>query len=101
MKVYAVIFDWSTEDGCDLDLYLYDTHKKAYTHYLELIASEKDPELSWAGNAIHQDGSVDNNYYFTERKYKVDGENAYLWSVSMKENWEFHDVIELKIMEVK
>ena len=41
MKVYAVIFNWSTSDDSSVEIELFDTYPKAFNLFTEIIDSEK------------------------------------------------------------
>lgn len=47
MKVYGVIFDWSTSDDSQVDIELFDSYSKAFARFNEIIANEKKPGISW------------------------------------------------------
>lgn len=57
MKVYMVLFDWSTTDDEAIEVELFDTYEKAYTRFTEIIADEKMPDMSWAADAFNEDGT--------------------------------------------
>ena len=50
--VYMVEFDWSVEDGCDVETELFLTYEKALKRYDEIIANEKTDSMSWVADAI-------------------------------------------------
>ena len=41
MKVYAVIFDWSTSDDSSIEIELFDTYPKAFNRFTEIMDNEK------------------------------------------------------------
>lgn len=45
-KVYMVTFEWSIEDGRDIDIELYSTYSKALEKFNEMINNECNSELS-------------------------------------------------------
>ncbi len=53
--VYMVEFDWSVEDGCNVETELFSNYEKALKHYDEIIANEKTDGMSWVADAINPD----------------------------------------------
>ena len=96
MKVYGVIFDWSTSDDSLVEIELFDTYQKAFSRFNEIIANEKKPEISWVADAF------DDGYEFDEH-IESDGtqEFACWWNITDKNDWYQHDFLEIRIMEVK
>ena len=41
MKVYLVVFEWSTEDDSDVDIEAFDSYEKAANRFSERIQEEK------------------------------------------------------------
>ena len=62
MKVYAVIFDWSTSDDSQVDIELFDTYQKAFNRFHEIIENEKKPEMSWVADAFDDNGKLSDGY---------------------------------------
>ena len=59
MKVYLIVYDWSTSsaDESSVDIEVFDTQKKAYDRFNEIIANEKNPDISWVGSeAVDKNG---------------------------------------------
>lgn len=46
MKVYLVVFEWSTEDDSDVDIEAFDSYEKAAERFNERIQEEKT-DMSW------------------------------------------------------
>ncbi len=99
-NVYMVLFDWSTQDDSAVEAELFDTYEKAYDRYQEIIANEKDPDLSWVGaEAIDENGYFKDGYDFGEHD---DGKPFDCWwNIADKNDWNRHVFIDLKTMEVK
>lgn len=102
MKVYGVIFDWSTSDDSLVEIELFDTYQKAFSRFNEIIANEKKPEISWVADAFDENGNVSDGYEFDEH-IESDGtqEFACWWIITDKNDWYQHDFLEIRIMEVK
>ena len=72
MKVYGVIFDWSTSDDSLVEIELFDTYQKAFARFNEIIANEKKPEISWVADAFDENGNVSDGYEFDENGLETD-----------------------------
>lgn len=46
MKIYLVVFEWSTEDDSDVDIEAFDSYEKATMRFQERINDEKT-DMSW------------------------------------------------------
>jgi len=102
MKVYMVMFDWSTSDDSAVEVELFATYKKAFDRFNEIIANEKIFDVSWAADAFDSNGEVIDGYEFEEH-ILTDGTNEYdcWWNLTDKNDWYCHDFLDLKVMEVK
>ncbi len=102
MKIYGVIFDWSTSDDSLVEIELFDTYRKAFDRFNEIIANEKKPEISWVADAFDEKGNVSDGYEFDEH-IESDGLQEFdcWWNITDKNDWYQHDFLELRIMEVK
>jgi len=101
MTVYIVKFDWSTYDGCDVDLYVYDTYEKAFDKYNELIKNEMNPELSWVGSQAFENGKLQKGYELFEiKRIPETDESEIYWCVENKNDYYQHSYIGIKILEV-
>jgi hypothetical protein len=100
MKVYMVMFDWSTIDDEAVEVELFDTYEKAKTRFNEIIADENNPELSWVGSeAIDENGEINDGFDFEE--HGDAGEYDRWWNITDKNDWNRHVFLDLKVMEVK
>jgi len=103
MKVYMVKFDWRFSDDEDVDIQLFDTYKKAYDHFLQIIKEEKNPDNSWVGSDVFdKDGNIYEGYEVDEH-IESDGTQEYVcwWEVTDKYDWDKREYLTLQIMEVK
>lgn len=102
MKVYAVIFDWSTSDDSQVDIELFDTYQKAFNRFHEIIENEKKAEMSWVADAFDDNDKLSDGYEFDEH-IESDGSQELdcRWNITDKNDWYQHDFLELRIMEVK
>lgn len=102
MKIYMVLFDWSTTDDEAVEVELFDTYKKAYTRFNEIISNEMVFDISWAAEAFDDNGEILDGYEFEEH-IESDGIQEYdcWWNLTNKNDWYVHDFIDLKVMEVK
>lgn len=102
MKVYGVIFDWSTNDDSLVEVELFDTYQKAFDRFNKIIDNEKTSGMSWVVDAFDEKGIVLDGYEFEEH-IESDGlrELDCWWNITDKNDWYQHDFLELRIMEVK
>ena len=83
MKVYLVVFEWSTEDDSDVDIEAFDTYEKATLRFQERINDEKT-DMSWV--ECQPDRRLETYAY---------------WNITNKYNWSMHDYIAIVQLEVK
>ena len=57
MKVYLVVFEWSTEDDSDVDIEAFDSYEKATMRFLERINEEKT-DMSWVHEAFDENDDI-------------------------------------------
>ncbi len=102
MKIYMVMFDWSTQDNSDIEVELFDNYQKAYKRFNEIIANEKVFDISWVADAFDNKGNLLENYELDEH-IESDGINEFdCWlNITNKNDWNTHDFLDLKVMEVK
>ncbi|MDD3832236.1 MAG: hypothetical protein PHW00_06265 [Clostridia bacterium] len=101
MKVYMVLFDWSTSNADDsaIEIELFDSYEKAHNRFEEIIKNEKNPKISWAADAFDEKGKIIDGYEFDEHDYG----HPYdcWWNLTDKNDWYRHDFLDLKELEVK
>ena len=101
MKIYAVIFDWSTSDDSQVDIELFDTYPKAFNCFNEIIENEKKAEMSWVADAFDDNGKLSDGYEFNEHiESNGSQELDCWWNITDKNDWYQHDFLELRIIEV-
>lgn len=105
MKVYIIIYDWSTSsaDDSSIKVEVFDTYKKAYYRFNEIIANEKNPNMSWIGaEAVNENGEIKKDYAFDEH-IESDGTQEFdcWWNITDKNDWYRHNFLDLRGMEVK
>lgn len=102
MKVYAVIFDWSTSDDRSIEIELFDTYPKAFNRFTEIMDNEKKPDMSWVADAFDENGNALDDYELDEH-IESDGSQEFecWWNITDKNDWYQHDFLEIRIMEVK
>ena len=88
MKIYLVVFEWSTEDDSDVDIEAFDSYEKATNRFNERIQEEKT-DMSWVHDA------------FDECPPDTRLETYAYWSITNKYNWQMHDYIAIVQLEVK
>ena len=79
-KVYIVMHEWSSEDGCDTKLTVYSTYDKAYAKFKELISDEMKPEIPWVGDREWKDSILANENFeldFLDRRSETDETECY------------------------
>ena len=101
MKVFMVLFDWSTTDDEDIEIELFDTYEKAYNRFKEIISNEKNPELSRVGKFFDENGNLDNCCELDEYTIPKEDKDPLWWDINDTNDWNRHDFLDLKIMEVK
>ncbi len=100
MKVYLVVFEWSTEDDSDVDIEAFDTYEKATLRFQERINDEKT-DMSWVHDAFDENGDILDGYDFDERQPDRRLETYAYWNITNKYNWSMHDYIAIVQLEVK
>lgn len=102
MKIYTIIFDYSTDDTDGVDVELFDTYEKAVNRFNEIIENEKNPDMSWVGDILDENGNIPEDYEFDRSPDFDDGtEHVLWWNLTDKNNWYRHDFLNLRILEVK
>ncbi len=99
-KAYLVVFDWSTDDGHDVDIDIFDTYEKAVNRYNEIIENEKNPDMSWAASAFNKKGKLEHNYELDELKPDFEKETECYWDLTCKVDWYLHDYLSIRIKEI-
>ena len=100
MKVYLVIFEYSTEDGSDTDIEAFDSYEKAAARFQERINEEKT-DTSWVREAFDENGDILDGYEFDEYQPDTRLETHAYWSIIDKYNWLMRDYIAIVQLEVK
>ena len=101
MKVYMVLFDWSTTDDEAVEVELFDNYTKAHERFCEIILIEQNPDMSWVGEeAFEIDGRIKDGYIFDSNE-DLSGQTDLWWNVTDEDDYNRHSFIDLKIMEVK
>ena len=100
MKVYLVVFEWSTEDDSDVDIEAFDSYEKATMRFLERINEEKT-DMSWVHEAFDESDDILDGYDFDECQPDKRLETYAYWSITNKYYWSMHDYIALVQLEVK
>lgn len=103
MKAYTIVFEWSTDDCDGVDVEVFSTYKKALARYNEIIFNEKKPEISWVADAFDGNGNfIDNDDYVIKcSDFDDSKEHELWWRISKCSNWDFHDHLKLRILEIK
>ncbi len=100
MKVYLVVFEWSTEDDSDVDIEAFDSYEKATMRFQERINEEKT-DMSWVHEAFDENDDILDGYDLNECQPDTRLETYAYWSITNKYNWSMHDYIALVQLEVK
>ena len=96
--LYVVLLDYSTDGYSGIDLYIFDTYQKALNKFNEIIEQEKQPEMNWIGEKFTNntfDYELDTNI-----ENAKDGVELW-WNVTDRNDWYFHDFLDLKIKEIE
>lgn len=100
MKVYLVVFDWSTDDGSDVDIEAFDSYEKAVKRFYERIADEKT-DISWVHEAFDENGEILDGYDFDECAPNKKLETYAYWNITNKYDWYMHEYLSIVQLEVK
>ena len=101
-QVYTVMFDYSTQDCSGIDIYIFDSYKKAVKKFKQIIKDEKNPDTSWVGDA-YINNKLSNEYELDTNIDDIDDkeEHELYWNISCKHDWYLHDFLDLRIKEVE
>lgn len=100
MKVYLVVFQWSTEVDSDTDIEVFDSYGKAVIRFQERIDDEKTYE-SWVREAFDEDGDILDGFDFDECQPDMQLETYAYWHITDPCNYRMHDYIAIIPQEVK
>lgn len=100
MKVYLVVFEWSTEDDADVDIEAFDSYEKAANRFYERIQEEKT-DMSWVHEAFDESDNVLDGYDFDECPPDKHLETYAYWTVTQRTNWQMKDYMAIVTLEVK
>lgn len=100
MKVYLVVFEWSTEDDADVDIEAFDSYEKAANRFYERIQEEKT-DISWVHEAFDESDNVLDGYDFDECPPDKHLETYAYWAVTQRTNWQMKDYMAIVTLEVK
>lgn len=100
MKIYLVLFQYSTEDCDGVETQAFSTYEKAVERFNEIVENEKKPEISWVPNAYENNVLQDNYELECNTKFTDGKEHELWWNLTCKLDWYLHDFIELRILEV-
>jgi len=97
---YLVMFDYSTDDYSGIETFLFDTYEKALKKFKEIISTETNPEKSWVGDCYNK-GNISDNYELDTNIDCADEKLDLWWNFTNKYDWNLHDFIDLKKMEIQ
>lgn len=100
MKVYLVVFEWSTGVDSDTDIEAFDSYEKAAIQFQERINEEKT-DMSWVRDAFDASGDILDGYDFDECQPDMRLETYAYWHIVDPYNWRMHDYIAIVPQEVK
>ncbi|MEG2450685.1 MAG: hypothetical protein RSB09_03015 [Clostridia bacterium] len=101
MKVYLVLFDWSTADNVGVEVEVFDSFDKALYRYNAIIEDENDADLSWVGEEVFDENGDINENFELDTFYDETGEHELWWNVTDTNDWNRHDFLDLRILEVQ
>lgn len=102
MKIYTIVFEWSTNDCDGVDVEVFLTYEKAVNRFNEIIENEHKPEMSWVSDAWDENGDLLKDYILDCNEQFTDNEEHELWwNIECKNDWYFHDNLELRILEMR
>lgn len=98
--MFLVMFDWSTEDDCGIETFLYNDYDAAHKKFKGLVKDELDPEISWVGSrAVNKYGKVKKGYILNYTDSGIKNTDAY-FRVMQDGNYNFHSCIDLIKKEI-
>ena len=98
--MFLVMFDWSTDDDCGIETFLYNDYDAAHRKFAGLVKDELDPETSWVGSqAVNKYGKVKKGYVLDYIDSGVKNTNAY-FRVMQDGNYNVHSCIDLMKKEI-
>ena len=100
MKIYLVVFEWSTEIDSDVDIEAFDSYEKAVMRFQERINDEKT-DMAWIQDAFDENGDILDGYDFDECQPDTRLETYAYWRIADPYNWRMHDYIAIVPQEVK
>ncbi len=100
MKIYLVLFQYSTDDCFGIDTQAFSTYEKAVERFNAIIGDEMKAEISWAADAF-KNGILQDGYELDCNEPFTDGEEHELWwNLQCKNDWYLQDNLELRIIEI-
>lgn len=101
MKIYTVVLQFSSDDADGIDIELFFTYDKAVKRFKEIIETEKQPGMSWVADA-YEDGILLHSYELdASPEFKDNEEHELWWNITCKVDWNIHEFLELRIIEVQ
>lgn len=100
MKVYLVVFEWSDEDGKDIDIEAFDSYEKAAKRFQERIDNEKT-NISWIRDAFDENGDILDGCDFDECQPDTRLETYAYWSIADEYNYLRSDYLSIIQLEVQ
>lgn len=98
--MFLVMFDWSTDDDCGIETFLYNDYDAAHRKFAGLVKDELDPETSWVGSqAVNKYGKVKKGYVLDYIDSGVKNTNAY-FRIMQDGNYNLHSCIDLMKKEI-
>ncbi len=98
--MFLVMFDWSTDDDCGIETFLYNDYDAAHRKFKGLVKDELDPEMSWVGSqAVNRYGKAKKGYILDHTDSGIKNTNAY-FRVMQDGNYTFHSCIDLIKKEI-
>lgn len=98
--IYMILFDWSTEDDCGIETYLYNDYDAAHKKFKGLVKDELDPEISWvSARALNKYGKAKKGYVLNYSDNGIKNADAY-FRVMQDGNYTFHTCIDLIKKEI-
>lgn len=91
MKIYLVLFQYSTDDCDGVDTQAFSTYEKAVERFHEIIENEKNPKCSWAANAF-ENGELQHNYELDCSDFTDTEEHELWWNLTCKLDSSFRKV---------
>ena len=101
MKVYVVLFEGSTEDYSNTEVFVFGNYFKAYDKFKELICAERNSDVSWVGDLDFDDDGEPIGHYILDFEDNNSCESEVWWCIEDAWDGRYYTNITLLVKEVE